>query len=213
MKMKSFTEPVKRILIIQTGGTIGSKPYIYADKPPKIVETIEQREGNKLFSSFIDGYNADIFDWNIIKDKDFYNKDSKLFNQKDIDRLVDIVATNGEYNHTIITHGTDNMANNAALFKNAFKQYDEYNHNVVAFAGAMVPLSMHNKTQINGNYIPSDGFSSLVYTVNNIKNQCPGVHLVARDDHTRRLNFFDPEIVEKNWLKSKESLEFTVKTR
>jgi hypothetical protein len=94
------------------------------------------------------------------------------------------------------------MAKNAAMLQEALRGSDK----VVVFSGAMVPLSM---AQQHG----SDAVHALKFTLEHIREQSSGVHMVGRDASTKRLTFFDPSTVEKNKAASLETLTFSLNRR
>lgn len=193
----------KRILLIRTGGTIDSVAYDDLFDPPPFVRTLKGDES--LIKSTVETLpnheNVDHFTW-CKWEEDMFVKDSQKFTTQDILALAQVIKDDTEHKHFVITHGTDAMAENASFLKNALKGTDK----VVAFTGAMVPLSMNDKH-------PSDGIDGLRFTLENITKQEAGVHIVGRDTHSKRLAFFDPKAVEKDREESKVSLQFTLKSR
>ncbi len=191
-----------RILLMRTGGTVDAQPYEDPWNPTPIVTTLKG-DASPLWSTVqtLDGHeHVDGFSW-IGSAEDRFVKDSQEFTPEDMDVLASIIK-NDERRYFILTHGTDAMAENAAALQKALAGYDK----VVAFVGAMVPLSMHGADKCTG-------VEALQYTIDNLRDQQAGVHIVARDAHTRRLEFHDPATVEKARAESKKDLVFTVQAR
>lgn len=191
-----------RILLIRTGGTIDSKPYQNPRKPPHYIDTLKGPYSLIMGAvrELEAGDRVDSFSWGQWHENRFV-KDSQKFSQPDMNELARIIKKDSR-RLFIITHGTDAMANNAAMLKEALKGTDK----VVIFTGAMVPLSMAKKHQ-------SDAVPSLEYTLGHIDEQAPGVYLTGRDAKTKRLSIFDPETVTKDKPTSIHDLQFTVRAR
>ena len=94
------------------------------------------------------------------------------------------------------------MADNARALQKELRGTDK----VVAFVGAMVPLSMHSQH-------PSDGIDALRFTLENIASQPPGVYVTGWDARNNALGFHDPGEVDKDPSPSLENLRFTVTSR
>ena|ERR1700722_9766000 len=175
----------KRILLIPTGGTIDSVPY-ELDKVPHIITPSEPADS--IVASTVRklprGENVDEYTW--LGNGRRFIKDSKEFSNTDLQELADIMK-HDEHNYFVITHGTDQMAQNAATLA----KHMEGSGKTVAFVGSIVPLSVRPKT--------SDAIPALKFTLKNIYHQKPGVYVVGHDRHTKRLNFFDPATVEKDF--------------
>lgn len=213
MKSNSKMDGGSRVLIIPTGGTIGANGYDCPRKPPIIVETLHDRESSNMMQGVIERSGVDFFDWEKHGKGKILVKDSKLFDKEDMLTLFDIINESKDYNHFVITHGTDRMAENAALFKKIFDKNGSDKNAVTAFTGSMVPLSMHGKSDEAGQSVVSDGIAALLYATSNIDSKESGVYLVARHTHTRRLDFHNPENLQKDWLTSREDLSYTVHER
>ena len=199
-----------RILLIRTGGTIDAEPYPDPKNPPQFITPLPPSQ-SLLMDTVTKLPNADKVDgltWVDWQEKQFV-KDSQNFEPKDIQALADIIKADHR-KYFVLTHGTDGMAKNAAALKEALKGTDK----VVAFTGAMVPLSMEGKNDPAGNEIHSDGVAMLQYTLQNIESQKnPGVYVVGRNAHTKLSQFFDPQTVQKDKESSKADLTFTVQSR
>lgn len=189
-----------RMLLIRTGGTIDACAYDDPHNPPSIVATLVAEDS--LIASTIEtiGFkdSVDMFSWGTRETQ--FVKDSQLFSEADIEALADVIAT-ADQRHIIITHGTDAMAHNARMLQSALAQRGS--DKVVVFTGAMVPLSMQDKHA-------SDGVRALEHAIQNVQALGAGVHVLARDTHSQRLTFFEPQNVEKNKPASKQDLVFTV---
>jgi L-asparaginase/Glu-tRNA(Gln) amidotransferase subunit D len=192
-----------RILLIRAGGTMDSQRYGDLRNPPKYVETLKGRDSlvmptvQKLDSQ----QRVDEFTWLARDDEDRFVKDSQKFTLRDINALANIIKQD---NHrlVVITHGTDGMAHNATLLQRALQGTDK----VVVFTGAMVPLSMQDKHE-------SDALAALQYALDHIDSQHASVTMVARDAHTKRLGFHDPQTVQKEKETSLDDLIFTVSNK
>lgn len=188
-----------RILLIRTGGTIDAESYDNPKSPPAFVNTLSA-EASLLFSTVetlphhekVDG-----FTWAARQEGRFV-KDSQLFTSEDIDALAEIIKQhrNGYF---ILTHGTDAMVKNATRLQQKLQDSDK----VVAFVGAMVPLSMHQKHA-------SDGVNALSFAIEQIAECKPGVHIVGTDSATGQWGFFNPAQVQKDRDSSLEKLVFTL---
>ncbi len=189
----------ERILLIRTGGTIDAEPYEDPKSPPDYVTTLSA-ESSLLFSTvetLPNHENVDGFVWGRWEEGRFV-KDSQLFTPEDIEALANIIKQHGN-GYFILTHGTDAMAKNAKLLQ----QQLQGSNKVVAFVGAMVPLSMHQRHA-------SDGVDALSFALKHI-SECPsGVHLVGRDSATERWGFFDPAHIQKDRHASLERLVFSL---
>jgi L-asparaginase len=188
-----------RILLIRTGGTIDAEPYSNPHEPPKHVSTLSAT--HSLIEQTIDAIGAHnkIDHFRMLEQKHAqFVKDSQLFTREDMQELADIIRSN-DHQHIIITHGTDAMTHNATLLKEALGATDK----TVIFTGAMIPLSMSDQHK-------SDGIAGLEYSIAHVNQPPAGVYVTARDRHTKRLQFFAPETIEKDRMTSKKDLAFTV---
>lgn len=190
-----------RILLIRTGGTIDSVPYEDPKYPPSFVSTL--REKTSLVMNIIrtlpNCEDIDEFTWGIRESN--YVKDSKLYTTHDIYELASIIY-NDDRRHFIITHGTDFMIKNAVMLKERLQS----NNKVVVFAGAMVPLSMHQK-------YGSDGVELIRFVCTDIKRQERGVYVAGYDANSKYPDFFDPNMVKKDFSASYENLKFCLHSR
>ncbi len=204
-----------RILLIRTGGTIDSVAYDDPYNPPKYVSTLKGEDSliKDTVALLPNHENVDHFSWlqwpedPSGKAEERFVKDSQKFTEDDIHELATIIKEDTTHRHFVITHGTDAMALNAMLLQKEMAGTDK----VVAFTGAMVPLSMEDKHH-------SDGIDGLKFTIANLANQPAGVYLAGRDTHSQRLAFFDPAKFEKDHEASKgkagkDGLQFTLKAR
>jgi hypothetical protein len=195
-----------KILLIRTGGTFDSEPYADPSKPPVNVTT---RKGKDSFiastvASFSMHDDVVIDVWKPEKEKRFV-KDSKGFSIDDMIALAHKIKES-EYHYIVITHGTDAMAKNAKNLQHALTGSDK----VVAMVGSMVPLSMHKKKTPQGQAIVSDGVETLEFTLKHIRDKSQGLYVAGRDAETRKLKFFNPQHVQKNWELSRKDLQFTL---
>lgn len=212
-----MTMDLNRILIIRTGGTIDARPYADATAPPPVVRPLDDRRSYvQDFVSSILEYGledvalpapdeVDMFSWMGRANMRRFVKDSQLFTDEDIQALAQLIKSDEGHSRFLITHGTDAMAKNAAALKAALAGTDK----VVVFVGAMVPLSM----AIIPENPEGDGMAALESGLAKIREQQPGVYMVARDPNTKRLALFDPERVEKDLEASRADLAFTVRSR
>ena len=199
-----------RILLIRTGGTIDAEPYADPKNPPKFITPLPPKKSliDRTVDQLPNAGNIDGLTWGFWRERRFV-KDSQKFNPGDIRALANLIK-NDPHHYFVLTHGTDGMAKNAAALQEALKGTDK----VVAFTGAMVPLSMDGKDDPAGEKITSDGVAMLQYTLQNIESQKkPGVYVVGRNAHTKLSQFFDPKTVEKDKDSSKADLTFTVQSR
>ncbi len=189
-----------RILLIRTGGTIDAEPYDNPYQPPHHVSTLPASESliEQTVRDMKGAEKVDHFRWLTPQEESQFVKDSQLFSDADIMQLAELIARDDHHN-IIITHGTDAMAQNASALKEALGNTDK----TIIFTGAMIPLSMNAQYQ-------SDGITGLQFSLNNIESQDAGVFVAARDQHTKRMDFFAPERIEKDRVTSKAELEFTV---
>jgi L-asparaginase/Glu-tRNA(Gln) amidotransferase subunit D len=197
----------KRILLIRTGGTMDSLAYADPRNPPKFVETLKGDASliKPTIGQMSLNQDVDMFTWGLREDE--FVKDSQKFVEQDIKALADIIKTD-DHKYFIITHGTDAMAKNAKLLQKELEGSDK----IVVFAGAMVPLSMHNNI-FNGEQYKSDGRDALKFAIENIRDKKDGVYITGFNEHTKRQEFFSPETVEKNKIQSKADLKFTLSYR
>jgi L-asparaginase/Glu-tRNA(Gln) amidotransferase subunit D len=192
-----------RILLIRTGGTIDAQAYDDPKNPPKYVDTLKGdnsvlMEAVKTLPNYekVDGYS-----WGRWSEYRFV-KDSQLFEPDDIKELATIIKED-DRKFFIITHGTDAMVRNAEILKKELEGTDK----VVAFVGAMVPLSMAEK---HG----GDGKDALSFAIENIQKQESGVYIVSRDKESSRvLKFHDPDKVTKSHTDSVEKSRFITTER
>lgn len=136
------------------------------------------------------GQEVDEYTW-LKSDEPKFVKDSKEFTDRDLENLAYIIKSS-DHKFIIITHGTDWMAQNATTLA----KHLEGSGKVVAFTGSMVPLSVRSKT--------SDGIAGLTFTMEHITEKNPGVYVVRHEIHSKRLKFFDPTTVEKDFLTSRD---------
>ena len=192
----------ERILLLRAGGTIDSEPYDDPRHPPEFVDTLKGDHSfiMRTVAQLPNSDKVDGFSWGTWNENRFV-KDSQLFTPEDITALADIIKAD-THRYFILTHGTDAMAKNARSLQEALKDTDK----VIAFTGAMVPLSMAKQH-------PGDAVDALRFTLANITQQSPGVYVVGRDAASKRLGFFDPQKVEKNKPESQASLQFTLNRR
>ncbi len=190
----------ERILLIRTGGTIDAIPYTDPQQPPEIVDTLKSSESliMQTVRELPDHQRVDEYIWGAWQENQFI-KDSKLFTDDDMNALADIIK-NDNHRMFVITHGTDAMVKNATMLQERLVGSNK----IVAFVGAMIPLSMRKEHE-------SDGVNSLGFSINNIANQKPGVYVVGHDTHSKRLGFFDPSLVEKDRKASAVERLFTLK--
>lgn len=175
----------KRILLIPTGGTIDSVPYDL-DKVPRIITPAENADSivAATVRKLPGGEYVDEYTW--LGNGRKFIKDSKEFTDKDLQEIADIMK-NDDHRSFIITHGTDQMAQNAARLG----EYMEGSGKIIVFAGSIVPLSVRPEA--------SDAIPALTFTLKKISCQKPGVYVVGHDVQTKRLGFFDPSKVEKDF--------------
>jgi L-asparaginase/Glu-tRNA(Gln) amidotransferase subunit D len=192
----------ERILVIRTGGTIDAVPYDDPRNPPDYVETLKRDDSLTIptIKRLGNPTPIDEFTWGEWQENQFV-KDSKLFTPQDMDALATIIK-NDTHRTFIVTHGTDAMVKNATMLQERLANSGK----VVVFVGAMIPLSMHDKHK-------SDAVDSLSFAINHITSQEPGVYIVGRDDHTRRLDFFNPCYVEKDRNTSITDGKFTLQPK
>lgn len=192
----------RRILLIRTGGTIDSKPYDDPKKPPQYVNTLSGSESLIMptIKKLPNHENVDGFTWLPYQESRFV-KDNQLFTKQDIDELATLIK-NDDHELFVISHGTDAMVKNALILQEKLLDSGK----VVAFTGAMVPLSMHEKHR-------SDGLDSLRFSLEHIMSKEPSVYVVGRDEHTRRLDFFNPADVQKDIHESAYASQLTFKAR
>ncbi len=190
-----------RILLIRTGGTIDAKPYDDPRNPPSYVETL-QAEDSLINVLLATSKQEDVDQYSWVPDLETqFVKDSQLFDGEDIQALANIIR-NDDHRFFILTHGTDAMIKNATALDEALKGSGK----TVMFAGAMVPLSMGDKA-------PSDGTPAVDFALREVKGAPPGVYVVGRDAHTKRLEYTPPQEVTKDRKASLKDLTFTLSHR
>lgn len=190
------------ILLIRMGGTIDAEPYPDPRNPPVDVTPLhgEKSPVLRVMKSFDQGK----IESQAHTDAEKYVKDSKKITQGDLEEVADFIRKD-QHRYFIITHGTDAMVDNAAALKGLLRGMDK----IVAFTGAMVPLSMHDETS----GIASDGIPALRHTIENIASQPAGVYAVGIDKGTGKYAFLDPEGVRKDRGASLGHLQLILKKR
>jgi L-asparaginase/Glu-tRNA(Gln) amidotransferase subunit D len=199
-----MTNDNQRILLIRTGGTIDAVAYADPINPPKIVTSVAQGDSqvNALVKTLDGAADIDCHMWDKAEEGRFI-KDSQEFKADDIQALADIIKADN-HRYFILTHGTDDLAKNTQSLKQALGDTDK----VVAVAGAMVPLSMTKDGDTNAVK------PALQYAVNEITKQPAGVYVIGRNTSNKRLNFFDPTTIEKDYKASRgKQMALTFKAR
>lgn len=188
-----------RILLIRTGGTIDAAPYDDPKRPPPFVTTLGSTESLVMptVSRLVEGANVDGFSWGLSEER--FVKDSQLFTPDDLTALADVIRRD-DHAYFVVTHGTDAMAKNAAFLQEMLKGSGK----VVVFTGAMVPLSMSSRHK-------GDGEEALDFALKHVTAQRPGVYVMGRDAHTKRLGFYNSDEVQKDRDASAASLKFIIK--
>ncbi len=184
------------------GGTIDAAPYPDPKKPPSDVVPLRGKDSLVLevarnISQKVDGVTLPE------ADEERFVKDSKYITDEDIEAVADIIRKDSR-RHVIITHGTDAMAKNAA----AMKQLLAGAGKVVAFTGAMVPLSMDGRL---GH--ASDGRPALRFTIDHIARQADGVYIAGIAREAGAYAFLDPGQVEKDREASSGQLRFVLEKK
>lgn len=186
-----------KILLINTGGTINAQRYRDLSVIPDVTTSLPVSES--LIPGVISklGFSVDIYN----PQSEGLIKDSKEFTEEDIRTLSRLICKS-ECQFLVITHGTDKMADNAMALKKIIGNTDK----VIIFVGSVVPLSMQNEHE-------SDAIDNLRYVLENINRQKAGIYITARDEHNRRLKFFDPESVEKDRSQTHKERRFIVRMK
>jgi L-asparaginase len=110
-------------------------------------------------------------------------KDSKDITESDIASLAEVIQQQG-YEHVVITHGTDRMAENARLMM----RQSAVRGRVVIFTGAMIPIA----NEMEG-FEKSDGYGNLKFSVEQSQQAKPGVY-IGFENH-----LFDPARTRKDF--------------
>ena len=163
---------MKSIHIIITGGTIDAEPY---EATPEHITPLQE----SVIPSVLEQLGlADHCHFTHMP-----HKDSKDYTEGDIAKLADDIATS-PYPLTIITHGTDRMAEHARTLKATMAN----THKMVLFTGAMTPI-MNEVVAIS----KSDGPDNLAFACAQLGSLQPGVYIAF---HKQLL---DPDIIEKDF--------------
>lgn len=197
----------KRILWINSGGTLVSAPYDDPRRPPDMVAPLPAEESAKLVLALlasIDGAHERVDGYSYAIQP--FQKDSKQFTRQDIAALADIVATD-EHEYVLMTHGTDKMAENAEALARELERLGVHGKTVL-FVGSMMPLSMQARFPALG-----DAEANMRYAISRMDDLPNGVYVAARDSASRRMICAKPEAVQKDMHTSRNDLQFTVKNR
>jgi hypothetical protein len=219
--MSAGTYP--RILVIRTGGTYDAEAY---DDPWHPTRTVTTRKGKHSFVE--DMLNimkteaqVDLLLWGHTENgvlvhpdekEHRFVKDSKQFSEQDMKELADLVRDDKHYDAYIFLHGSDKLVRNSKWFEKQLGPTDKK----IFFNASIVPLSMHvqdfhKKGSGEDVNVKSDGIAALQYTLDHFAGQPAGVHLVARDKKTGKLDFFSPSEAKKSWKASfGDDLTFTL---
>lgn len=186
------------LLLLRTGGTMDAAPYDDPRRPPSLVCVLPRGESlvPAAVASLLPHGTVEERFWNEDEERRFV-KDSQLFTEDDMQALAALILRHPQ-RYVLITHGTDAMARNAAWLRKALKKHDK----TVIFVGAMVPLSMQEKSD--------DGLAALRFALEHLAHQPPGVWVMGRDAAGNQA-LFDPETVEKDRGLSLERLSLTFK--
>lgn len=194
---------LKRVLFVNTGGTIDSEAYENPYDPPQYVTTLSA-EASKVFEfARVNGFASFVDRCTWVGPE--LSKDSKKFTSEEIIELAELIKQD-HHELFVIAHGTDFMTRNSRILKAAL----EGSGKTVIMVGAMVPISMHQMDFKNFK-IKSDGVNALEHALHEIHNVPEGVHVTGVDIHTGRREFFDPDTVEKDRPASLMTLQFTLK--
>ncbi len=176
--MHALPSTARHMLIITTGGTIGSDAYPDPERAPE-------------YSTF--GWyqpDADALDndpvLRFLATEDFITEedeflslephDSKDVPVADLDYIAaKIIAT--RHSEIIVTHGTDTLVDNASYIASQIRtQAAHAQGKKIVFTGAMVPLL--NDPHFGGNY-PSDGIATLLGIATHFAQLVPDVFIAA----------------------------------
>ncbi len=181
----------KSILVITTGGTIGSLPYPDPRKPPK-------------YSFFPDLGSDPVRDlltnaaFGITKTRvmSLEPRDSKGIDDAYREIIVDTVAQADEY-RILITHGTDSMLQSAEYFYEQLRNNSGLKDKIILLTGAMIPLA---------NGAESDGIANLKFSLEQLSQQemDNGIYIVLSDYDAGniwmpQIYLFEPNKYEKKY--------------